>query len=69
VSATLDEPLFNVGETARLLGVSRRTVYELISTGELPAFRVGGQLRLSKRALAAWLAARRTDERGTPMAD
>jgi excisionase family DNA binding protein len=64
MSATLDEPLFNVAEAARILSLSKRTVYELIASGQLPAFRVGGSLRLSRDAVAAWLASQQTDQDG-----
>jgi excisionase family DNA binding protein len=60
MSATLNEPLLNVREAARVLSVSVRTVYGLIESGQLPAFRVGGQLRLSRDALASWLAKQTT---------
>jgi excisionase family DNA binding protein len=55
MSATLHEPLLSVREAARVLSVSVRTVYGLIESGALPAFRVGGQLRLSRHVLANWL--------------
>jgi excisionase family DNA binding protein len=60
MSATLSEPLLNVREASEVLSVSKRTVYDLIAAGELPAFRVGGQLRLSRAALTAWLEANAT---------
>jgi excisionase family DNA binding protein len=68
MSATLTEPLLNVREAAQMLRVSVRTVYGLIESGRLPAYRVGGQLRLSRDALAAWLLeqATRTPEKRTP---
>ena len=62
---TLNEPLLNVREAARVLSVSIRTVYALIESGQLPAFRVGGQLRLSRDVLVAWLAEQATRS-GTP---
>jgi excisionase family DNA binding protein len=60
MSTNLTEPLLNVREAARVLSVSVRTVYGLIESGQLPAFRVGGQLRLSRTVLAAWLAEQTT---------
>lgn len=39
---TSDEPItMSVPEVARMLGVSRKTVYRAIKRGELPVFRVG----------------------------
>jgi putative molybdopterin biosynthesis protein len=61
MSATQEEPLFNVSETAQYLSVSRRTVYDLVASGKLPAFRVGGQIRFDRAALAAWLASHKTN--------
>jgi excisionase family DNA binding protein len=60
MSATLSEPLLSVREAAKVLSVSVRTVYGLIESGQLPAFRVGGQLRLSRSVLADWLAEQAT---------
>jgi excisionase family DNA binding protein len=44
-------------EVARALRISRVTVYELIRRGELPATRVGHQLRIDASALAVYRAA------------
>jgi excisionase family DNA binding protein len=43
-------------QTAVCLNVSRETVYRLLRDGRLPCVRVGGQLRVPKRALALRLA-------------
>jgi excisionase family DNA binding protein len=41
------EPLFlRVSATARLLNMSRTSVYELIRQGILPATKIGGKLRV-----------------------
>lgn len=55
MNTKLHEPLLTVTETAARLSVSRRTVYDLIASGRMPAFRVGGQIRLSPEAVADWL--------------
>jgi excisionase family DNA binding protein len=60
MGATLNEPLLSVKQAAKMLNVSLRTMYGLIEAGRVPAFRVGGQLRLSRDALAAWLAEQAT---------
>jgi excisionase family DNA binding protein len=54
------QPLLTVVQTAQRLNISRRTAYDLIAAGELPAYRVGGALRLSPRAVADWLAKHQT---------
>ena len=43
--------LLTVDETADYLRVSRETIFSLIKAGDLPAFRVGKQFRISKDAL------------------
>jgi putative molybdopterin biosynthesis protein len=50
-----DRRLLSVGEVATRLGVSRLTVWRLIDRGEIPALRVGRQLRLDPEELNAWL--------------
>ena len=39
-----------VETTANLLGISRRTIYELISTGELQSVKVRGRRLIPRRA-------------------
>jgi excisionase family DNA binding protein len=55
MSATLSDPLLNVRAAAALLNVSRRTVYELVASGELPHVRVGGSIRFVPSTLEQWL--------------
>jgi excisionase family DNA binding protein len=43
-----------------VLSVSRWTIYRLIHAGECPPVRVGGQLRIPRRALAQRLAETRS---------
>ena len=47
--------LLNIHEVARYLGVSIRTVYRLVSSGELRAFKVGAVWRFSQQDLDAML--------------
>lgn len=49
----LDEYLSG-GEVQRVLGISRNTLYRLLSTGELSGFRVGRQWRISRSSLEAF---------------
>ena len=52
----MPEPMaFNLSETARLLGLDRKTVTALIHREELPAFRVGSRYLVSRSALEQWL--------------
>jgi len=55
----MDGPLLvRVDEAARLLGVGRTKVYELIAEGSLPTVCLGKARRVPTDALKAWVAAR-----------
>lgn len=43
-------------EVAATVGLSRTRVYELIHSGELPAFRVGTRILVATETLKQWLA-------------
>lgn len=49
-----DQPL-TAEEAARLLKISKYTLYELIKRGEIPAQRIGRQLRIDPEALSQYL--------------
>jgi excisionase family DNA binding protein len=42
-------------EAAKLLGLSRSTVYEMIAAGELPSVRLGHSIRVPLAALKDWI--------------
>jgi excisionase family DNA binding protein len=65
MNAVTAQPLLSVREAARLLSISVRTVYALVERGELPAVRIGDQIRFVPSVLETWLADQRTDEQGT----
>ena len=44
-------------EAAKLIGVSRSTVYELARSENFPAFRVGDRVLVSAAGLADWVKA------------
>jgi excisionase family DNA binding protein len=48
-------PLLTVREVADRLRLSEKTVRRLIGRAEIPALRVGGQLRVDESELEAWL--------------
>ena len=50
-----EQMAFNLSETARLLGLDRKTVTALVHREELPAFRVGSRYLVSRSALEQWL--------------
>jgi excisionase family DNA binding protein len=53
--------LLALSEVAALCGVSRATVRRLIAAGELPASRVGGQIRVERLDLDRYLVASRLE--------
>ena len=56
--ATIEPLLVRVEEAARLLSLSRSTVYEMLDAGELPSMRWGAARRIPLDALRAWVAQR-----------
>jgi excisionase family DNA binding protein len=55
------EPLLiRVEEAARMLSLSRSTIYEMLDAGELPSVRRGVARRIPLAALRAWVAERTT---------
>jgi excisionase family DNA binding protein len=55
--------LLRVEEAARLLSLSRTTVYELMERGELPSIKYGAARRIPRTALEEWVAQRLAAER------
>ena len=53
--------LLTVNEVADLLRVSRMTVYRLIKTGDMSAFRVGRSYRLREEDIHSYLTERYTE--------
>jgi excisionase family DNA binding protein len=47
--------LLSVQDIARLLGLSRSKVYQLIAAGDLQAYRPGGRIRVPVEAVVALL--------------
>jgi excisionase family DNA binding protein len=50
-----DAPLLSVPEVAERLAVSSSTVRRLIASGSLPAVRIGGQVRVDRSELFAYV--------------
>ena len=46
---------YSVTEAARLLGVSRPTMYQLIKQPGFPVFKVGARILVSRSGLANWI--------------
>lgn len=49
------ELTYNVTEAAAALGVSRRTMYELINRKDFPTLKIGGRRLVSRELLAEWV--------------
>ena len=59
--------LVGVEEAARILGVSKRTLYHLIAEGSLPSVRIRGRRLLRLETLAEWVKTREfRSESATP---
>lgn len=46
---------YSVSEVAEILGVSKRSVYNLCSSGVFKCVRIGTKLRISKKSFDDWL--------------
>jgi excisionase family DNA binding protein len=53
-------PLLTPAEVMTQLRLPKTTFYRLVSSGELPAYKVGNQLRITRDAYARFLDERRT---------
>lgn len=56
MSEKLDPLAVSPAECARLLGVSRPKVYDLINRGNFPSFKLGSRTLISVDGLRAWIA-------------
>ena len=62
----IDRMSYSVLEVAKTLGVSSRTVHNLIKRGELSHFRVGQRVLIPADALRQFIAERTKHLTGTP---
>ena len=51
----MDKLAVGTTEAARLLGVSRPTLYQLLNRSDFPSFRVGNRVLVSVGGLQAWI--------------
>jgi excisionase family DNA binding protein len=63
---TVEETYYTLPEVAERLKVSRRTVYRWVQAGDLSAYKLGGEFRITKRDLEHFLEPRRTVVRREP---
>jgi len=50
-----NDEVLKLKEVAALLKVGEKTVYSMAQSGELPAFKVRGQWRFSRKDIDAWI--------------
>ena len=55
------EPAMTVRDVAKFLSVDEKTIYRLVSKGELPGFKVLGSWRFQKSDLDSWIESRKQD--------
>ena len=53
------EPAMTVRDVAKFLSVDEKTIYRLVSKGELPGFKVLGSWRFQRQDLDEWIAVRK----------
>ena len=54
---SMTEQLWTLAQIAKYLNVDKFTIYRLIGSGKIPAFKVGNQWRFKKRLIERWLKA------------
>jgi excisionase family DNA binding protein len=50
-----NEVVLTLKDVAALLKVGEKTIYSMAQAGELPAFKVRGQWRFSRKDIDAWI--------------
>ncbi len=50
-----DQEWLSLKDMERMLGIGSTKAYELVTSGEVPAVRIGRSIRISKTELEAWL--------------
>ena len=50
-----NEEILKIKDVAALLKVGEKTIYGMAQTGELPAFKVRGQWRFSRKDIDSWI--------------
>ena len=59
MSSTKHSEWLSLKDVQQLVGIGRTKAYELVTTGELPAVRIGRCIRVSRRKLDEWLRTQR----------
>jgi excisionase family DNA binding protein len=58
---TEDEPALTVRDVATFLNVDEKTIYRLVTKGELPGFKVLGSWRFQKTDMQLWIDSRKQE--------
>ena len=56
IARIMKDDILTVREVAEMLKLADKTVYGLVSEGEIPGFKVGGSWRFSRKELEKWVA-------------
>lgn len=66
-----DDPgeIFTLDEVAAYLKVGKRTVYRLVATKNIPAFKVGGTWRFQRRDIDQWIKRQTAEAQGDDVPD
>ena len=59
MSSTKYSEWLSLKDVQQMLGIGRTKAYELVTTGELPAVRIGRCIRVNRTELDEWLLAQR----------
>ncbi len=51
----MERLLLNVEEGREIINLGRSRFYDMIATGEIPSIRIGKSIRISVKALNAWV--------------
>lgn len=60
------EPAMTVKDVATFLNVDEKTIYRLVTKGELPAFKVLGSWRFQRCDLVDWIELKKSEKKFIP---
>lgn len=63
------DAFYTIDEISEMLKISRRTAYRLIESGDLPAFKIGREFRVSAEDFEAFLTNSRISTKGVEITD
>ena len=50
-----EQEFISLNQLQEILGIGRTKAYDLVTSGDLPAVRIGRIIRISKQDLTAWI--------------